>query len=51
MVHEWVREVGAGISVELDCGEDDNFKSYVSGLSSTVGQVGHCTTPGGVLFT
>lgn len=51
MVHEWVREVRAGISVELDCGEDDNFKSYVSGLSSTVGQVGHCTTPGGVLFT
>ena len=51
MVHEWVREAGAGISVELDCGEDDNFKSYVSGLSSTVGQVGHCTTPGGVLFT
>lgn len=51
MVHEWVREVGAGISIELDCGDGDNFKSYVSGLSSTVGQVGHCTTPGGVLFT
>ena len=45
MVHEWVKEVEASISVELGCGESDNFNSYVSGLSSTVGQVGHCTTP------
>lgn len=49
---EWVR-VGVGLAFLLSwtVGSVTTFKSYVSGLPCTVGQVGPHTTAGGMLLT